>query len=191
MSESAFGRAPGGLGFVQALVNTGYHSPEGGIEPLRDADTAQEWLVAALTQYRPQAAAGALQDGGPVVVLDPSDVERLRRVRLALTELVAHGRGSRALTATLRVGFDSDGRTVIESRAMGADQVLGIVLSEILVAQQVGTWTRLKICRNDKCAIAFYDHSPNASAVWHNAKVCGNAINLRRSRSRRRNDEPK
>jgi hypothetical protein len=115
VSEGAFGRAPGGIEFVQALVNTGYHTPEGGIDPLRDTDTAKEWLVSALTRYRPQAAAGARRDGRPVVVLDPLDVENLRGVRLALTELVAHGRGSRALTATLRVGVDGDGRAVIEA----------------------------------------------------------------------------
>jgi hypothetical protein len=115
---------------------------------------------------------------------------RIHRARIALTELLARGRGSRGLTASLRVGVDGDGSTVVEPRGSGGDQVLGIVLTEILVAQQTGTWTRLKICRNHKCAIAFYDHSPNVSAVWHNAKRCGNAENLRRSRTRRRTDTP-
>jgi hypothetical protein len=182
VSEGAFGRAPGGLEFVQAFVNTGYHTTEGGIDPLRDTDTARAWLMSALTRCKPQTRGN--------LVLDSLDVESLRGVRRAFTELIAHRRGSRALTATLGAKVDGDGLAVIESRGTGAGQVLGILLGEVFVAQQDGTWRRLKICRNDRCAIAFYDRSPNVSALWHNAKVCGNAINLRRSRSRRRNDEP-
>ena len=190
VSDDGFGRAPHGLEFLQAFLNTGYHAPPDGIDPLSDTNVAQAWLESALARFQPRAAARVSRDGQPGIVLDPHDVKSLRGVRLALTELVAQGRGSRALTANLRVGIDDDGNTVVEPRGSGAGQVLGILLSEILVAQQIGTWARLKICRNHKCAIAFYDHSPNASAVWHNAKRCGNAVNLRRSRRRRRTDTP-
>ena len=122
-------------------LNTGYHTPEGGIDPLSDSDTAKQWLVSALERYRPRAAARTGPDGRPVIVLNPPDVEQLRRVRLAVTELVAQRQGSRALTANLRVSVYCVVSTVVESLGTGADQVLGIVLSEILVAQQVGTWT--------------------------------------------------
>jgi hypothetical protein len=32
----------------------------------------------------------------------------------------------------------------------------------------------------------FYDSSKNQARVWHNTAVCGNLINLRASRARRR-----
>ena len=33
---------------------------------------------------------------------------------------------------------------------------------------------------------AFYDESRNSSRVWHDVKVCGNPVNARASRARRR-----
>ena len=47
-------------------------------------------------------------------------------------------------------------------------------------------WSRLKLCRNDRCAVSFYDRSRNNSAVYHDSRVCGNAIYLRASRARKR-----
>jgi predicted RNA-binding Zn ribbon-like protein len=44
----------------------------------------------------------------------------------------------------------------------------------------------MRLCRNPTCRAAFYDRSKNNSAVWHDVKACGNAINLRASRARRR-----
>jgi CGNR zinc finger len=40
-------------------------------------------------------------------------------------------------------------------------------------------WRRLKICCNDVCSVSFYDRSRNNSAVYHDSRVCGNAIYLR------------
>jgi predicted RNA-binding Zn ribbon-like protein len=34
--------------------------------------------------------------------------------------------------------------------------------------------------------VAFFDRSRNNSGVWHDVAACGNAINLRASRARRR-----
>ena len=65
-----------------------------------------------------------------------------------------------------------------------------IVLIEAFVAQQRDIWRRFKICRNERCCGAFYDRSRNTSAVWHDVRFCGNAINLRASRARRRKPEP-
>jgi predicted RNA-binding Zn ribbon-like protein len=48
------------------------------------------------------------------------------------------------------------------------------------------TWHRLKICRNDRCAVSFYDRSRNSNAVWHDSRKCGNATYLRASRARKR-----
>jgi predicted RNA-binding Zn ribbon-like protein len=61
-----------------------------------------------------------------------------------------------------------------------------LVLAALFEGQQVGTRRRLKTCRNPRCRVAFYDRSRNASGVWHSVRICGNAINLRAHRERRR-----
>jgi predicted RNA-binding Zn ribbon-like protein len=60
---------------------------------------------------------------------------------------------------------------------------------ETFTAQRLDTWRRLKICRNDRCAVSFYDRCRNNSAVWHDSRACGNATYLRASRARKRQDE--
>jgi hypothetical protein len=50
----------------------------------------------------------------------------------------------------------------------------------------LGPWRRLKLCRNDRCAVSLYDRSRNNSAVYHDSRECGNAIYLRASRARKR-----
>lgn len=71
----------------------------------------------------------------------------------------------------------------------GAAWAASAVWSEILLAQLDGAWSRLKLCRNEDCASAFYDTSRNNSGVWHDVRTCGNAANLRASRARRRRRE--
>ncbi|MFD8338947.1 CGNR zinc finger domain-containing protein [Streptomyces solisilvae] len=51
---------------------------------------------------------------------------------------------------------------------------------------QASTWQRLKLCRNDRCGIMFFDRSRNNSGIWHDVKVCGNTANLRAYRARQR-----
>jgi predicted RNA-binding Zn ribbon-like protein len=55
---------------------------------------------------------------------------------------------------------------------------------EMLTAQQADTWRRLKVCRNHRCQVAFFDRSRNNSGVWHSTKICGNLENLRAHRAR-------
>jgi predicted RNA-binding Zn ribbon-like protein len=45
---------------------------------------------------------------------------------------------------------------------------------------------RLKICRNPRCRVAFFDRSRNNSGVWRDVRTCGNAANLRAYRARQR-----
>jgi len=53
-------------------------------------------------------------------------------------------------------------------------------------AGRLDTWRTLKLCRNELCSLSFYDRSRNNSAVYHDSRVCGNAIYLRASRARKR-----
>jgi len=83
-----------------------------------------------------------------------------------------------------RVGPDGTAR--LEPRGDGHRRVSAIALIETFTAQRLDTWRRLKICRNEMCSLSFYDRSPNNSAVYHDSRVCGNAIYLRASRARKR-----
>ena len=87
-------------------------------------------------------------------------------------------------SVSARVG--PDGIALLEPRGDGHRRVSAIVLIEAFIAQQLDTWRRLKICRNEMCSLSFYDRSPNNSAVYHDSRVCGNAIYLRASRARKR-----
>ncbi len=47
-----------------------------------------------------------------------------------------------------------------------------------------GNWPRLKVCREDTCAWAFYDRSKNRSGAWCSMAVCGNRTKARAYRAR-------
>jgi hypothetical protein len=160
--------------------------PPRGVDPLSEVGRAQVWLDAALARHQSAIGGTDVDDGELAIVVGDGDPAAARDVRRALAALISERRGSKALATTIEVSVGDDGGAVLRPCGSGAQRLLGVVLREILVAQQAGTWRRLKICRNDRCAVAFYDRSPNASAVWHDAKRCGNAPNLRASRARRR-----
>ena len=60
------------------------------------------------------------------------------------------------------------------------------IWAQVLLAQADGTWPRLKLCRREACGSAFYDLSRNNSGVWHDVRTCGNVVNLRASRLRKK-----
>ena len=89
-------------------------------------------------------------------------------------------------TAAVGLALRADGTVALEPRGQGWRALVGTVLVEVLEAQRADTWRRLKLCRNERCGTAFYDRSRNNSGAWHDVRVCGNAVNLRASRARRR-----
>ncbi|MET0864896.1 MAG: CGNR zinc finger domain-containing protein, partial [Nakamurella sp.] len=78
------------------------------------------------------------------------------------------------------------GQVSIEPTGAGWRLLTAMIWIEVYLAQQNGTWQRLKVCRNPICGSTFFDRSKNNSGVWHDVKVCGNAANLRASRARKR-----
>jgi hypothetical protein len=124
------------------------------------------------------------------VPLTEADLDKLRGLRADLTSLLRSTDQPHDATllpsASVYVRVGPDGTALLEPRGDGSRRVSGIVLIEIFTAQRLDTWRRLKICRNDRCALSFYDRSRNISAVWHDSRVCGNAIYLRASRARKR-----
>jgi predicted RNA-binding Zn ribbon-like protein len=182
--------APGGLAFVQDVLNTQPAGRPRKADLLGDLENAQQWLDGALASW--SASNDAAQDR---IVLQDRDLEPLRDLRADLHAvlatradpgLAAAGLGSATVTARM----NPNGTVKLEPRAEGWRRVAAIVLIEAFLAQQQDTWRRLKVCRNERCRAAFYDRSRNTSAVWHDVRFCGNAINLRASRARRREPEP-
>ncbi|MGU3432541.1 CGNR zinc finger domain-containing protein [Actinomycetes bacterium M1A6_2h] len=181
--------APGGLGFVQDLLNTRSVGRPRQADLLTDLDSTQKWLDEAVTSW-----AAVNEVAADRLALTESDLEPLRDLRSDLHALLSAGADTgqvsgRINPATVSVRVHPDGTVKLEPRAGGWRGVAAIVLIESFVAQQHDIWRRFKICRNERCGGAFYDRSRNTSAVWHDARLCGNAVNLRASRARRRSIE--
>ncbi|MFH9826639.1 CGNR zinc finger domain-containing protein [Streptomyces bobili] len=184
--------APHGLALVHDLLNTISAGRPRAADLLDSLADAQAWVDQALGCWAQEAAQAAAE-----VHLTESDLEELRGLRAELRRLLAspHGDGPRGdgnevvpavhvAAAALRV--DRNGRVVLEPRGQGWRYVAALVLLEMFQAQQADTWRRLKICRNTRCATAFFDRSRNNSGVWHSTKICGNPENLRAHRARQR-----
>ena len=183
--------APGGLAFVQDLLNTSPAGRPRHADWLDDPTTAQTWLGEALARW--SAASGR---PAPAVDLTDRDCEALRDLRWALRGLLSErSDGAEAVSAqalaalpalSVSMRVDERGTVVAEPSGTGWRRVASLVLIECLQAQQTDQRRRLKICRNERCQCAFYDRSRNNSGVWHDVRFCGNAANLRAYRARKR-----
>ena len=175
--------APEPLAVVQSFVNTA--DLETGEDELRTAAGLRSWLVA---KHLIDPAAAVVEE----------DVRRAAAAREALRDLLAANAGEAASPAALdtldavaaraRFGmrFDGSGQARLEPEAHGTAGALGRILSIVSASQADGTWSRLKVCREDTCRWAFYDASRNHSGVWCTMAVCGNREKVRSYRSRRR-----
>jgi predicted RNA-binding Zn ribbon-like protein len=177
------GQAPGGLALVQDLLNTIPAGRPREPDLLADVATADGWLARALESWALSADAPR-----PVVALSEGDLEEVRALRSDLhTVLRAPAADPVTLrSVTLGAQLRGDGTVAIEPRGEGWRRLASAVLLEIFAAQTTGQWRRLKLCRNERCAVAFFDRSRNNSGVWHDVHVCGNMANLRAARARRR-----
>jgi len=130
--------------------------------------------------------------------LTADDLTSLRELRQSLQAQLELGRNTSqmATQADLALHLEKlrwkmtlrEGQLALSAEGGGWRQVAGALLGDIFVAQQHELWPRLKACRNPLCSVIFYDSSKNQSRVWHNTLVCGNLINLRASRARRRQE---
>lgn len=183
------GQAPDGLGLVQELVNTSPRVPQDSgrlADLLADPDDAAAWLSRALEQW-----AEATGQPVPELALGPADLAPLREVREAVRELAGPGEPDPVAAAglsdlTLTLGLGPDGRVTYGPAGPGWRGVAALVTAEVLLAQQRGQWARFKSCPHQRCGIAFYDSSRNASRVWHDVSTCGNQTNLRAYRARQK-----
>ncbi len=171
--------APPELRRVQSFLNT--RSVRGEPDLLNSSKSANGWLRAV--------------SAGPAPRIRAADLAPLRDLRAALQQAIQSEWGDTALLegilSGLRWSMRIDNRRLALTGAMGEGwQALSeAMLAEVLGARQTAIGTRLKACRNPKCSIAFYDGSKNQSRIWHNTTSCGNLINVRASRARRRKAE--
>jgi predicted RNA-binding Zn ribbon-like protein len=176
--------APAGLAFVQDLMNTIAAGKPRTVDLLEDPSDAAAWLDQSLAQW--SRVTGTPAAG---IELDRHEWEELRAFRDDLRRSIGHTRRDvlpPLHTAAVAMQLNGDSQVRLEPRGTGWRRVAALALIEVFQAQQAGTWRRLKMCRNDRCATIFFDRSRNNSGVWHNVKVCGNAANLRAYRARQR-----
>jgi predicted RNA-binding Zn ribbon-like protein len=172
--------APGDLELVRQFVNT--YDVESAWEELGSPAELATWLVGR----------GLLQAGRR---LDDKDLATAHTVRDALREVLA-GNAGHADGAAARKALDHiashypmhvrlNGHAWLEpGRGSGIAPAIARLLATIYDAMTVGTFERLKVCRNDECQWAFYDHSRNHSGAWCTMAVCGNRMKGRAFRTR-------
>jgi len=191
--------APAGLALVQDLLNTRAMGPQG-TDLLASVDEARRWLHDVLDSpaVNPPAVdpqtieQEALGQETPelswVDDLSDRDLRVLLELRSDLERLVPGAgtldTGPALIRTTMTVS--PAGELALHPAGRGPGWFISAVWIQVFLAQQKGTWRRLKLCHNPPCGSAFYDRSKNNSGVWHDVRVCGNAANLRASRARRR-----
>jgi predicted RNA-binding Zn ribbon-like protein len=174
--------APDRLELVRRYVNT--WDVEAGTDALEAPAELGAWL----------RDAGLLDAGASVIA---SDVQRCMAVREALrSALAANHHGGQipedalavlndaADRADLVLGFSADADWSARPRAAGVDHALGTLLAVAAEAMAEGTWPRLKVCVNDACQWAFYDHSKARAGKWCSMQICGNRAKQQAWRSR-------
>ena len=182
--------APDGLRLTQELTNTiGVAKSAHGQDLLGDAVTAQAWLDA-------QLAGWAERHGGtaPRIELTGRSLRQLQQLRERVRALLrggADGAASMPSTAVdlpatvVELAVTADG-SALTPRGDGLAWLTGAVAIELHLAGLAGQRHRLKVCRNERCGVAFHDQSKNNSRAWHDVSTCGNLANVRASRERQR-----
>lgn len=172
--------SPGRLRIVHAFLNTRNGA---GREDIAEPAALRDWLV-------------RFDLLSPHVRVTQADVAQAHSVRDALIRLaIAHHTGDTdagavdtlnraARSAQMSVSFDVQGRGQVRPLAPDVDGALGELIAIVFEAMHDGSWDRLKICRDETCAFAFFDRSKNHSGTWCDIAVCGNVAKARAFRAR-------
>jgi predicted RNA-binding Zn ribbon-like protein len=179
--------APGDLELVRGFVNT--IDVEAGTEKLDAPASLRDWLVANDLI-------------SPKVTASSGDLRKALDLRRALRSLLTHNDGeplepsaieavnNAAARAKLVARLDHRASPVLDAEAAGVDAALGRLVAIVHRAMWDGDWDRLKICRSETCAWAFYDWSKNHSRAWCSMSVCGNRAKVRSYRRRSHSEAP-
>ena len=177
--------APGRLGLVAEFVNT--LDVELGHDAFCDPPSLAAWL----------SERGLLNDQlAPVTDRDLAETIALRE---ALRGLLAANNGigqadlaelnGRSDELSLRVVFGNEG-AALRAKGDGVRAGLAELIGVVFTAMTDGTWSRLKVCREDSCRWAYYDRSKNRSGAWCSMEVCGNRAKARAYRARGARETP-
>ena len=173
----------------------------GDLELIRDFVNTLDVLPGTEEIYTPNSLAHWLEEHGllpTTPTLDEEDLTRARRLREALRAFLRANAGF-PLPAEAAEDFDAAvgsvrfrtraaeaGRVELRpAEAEGLEHAIGRLVATVFVAQQDGTWARLKACA--ECQWGLYDHTKNHSAAWCGSQ-CGARVRARRHRKRRLKD---
>ena len=171
-------QAPPNMRLTQDLLNTVSVDLAGQADLLDNLEDVGRWLTSIDVSFVKRK-------------LRKGDLVKLKALREYLRQTMSAGAVSGTIESfpsgalSLAAGTVSGKISVVPIGA-GVERIVSAVLMERLFAEHDGTWRRLKLCLNTACSLAFYDRTRNNNGVWHDVHVCGNAINLRASRNRRK-----
>ena len=186
MSWDAIARvsvAPGRLEVVRQFINT--IDFENSTDELETTRGARRWL----------GTRGLLRRGAQV-----SERERMRLIELreALRALAgAHTNpplprsaltrlNRLASTASIRPMFHDGGNVQLTAVRGDVQDAISALLAIVCESIANESWTRLKVCRDERCRWAFYDASKNQVGTWCSMAFCGNRAKTRAYRRRQR-----
>lgn len=155
-----------------------------GYDLMGNVEEAERWLAEA--DYRVETA------------ITEAELKRLRELRESLRSvLVAHTSGvseqprrsaSRlnelCAPVNLRPDFTPEGEPRLVASSEGLERLVEDLLAAAVWAHHTGLWGRLKVCANEDCRWAFYDHSKNRSGNWCVMEICGSRAKMRAYRQR-------
>ena len=171
--------APGDLELVRKFVNT------------RDIEAGDDCLLTSA-----EVDVWAHAHGLALPVATPAEVAQLKKFREGLRAvLLVHHNNYVPEPATLEIidrAMEWGGvRPALSAQGLGWSAntggtagLVGQVLRLVVAAMIDGTWLRLKICDNDTCQWAFYDHSRSRTGRWCSMQVCGNRNKQQRFRGK-------
>lgn len=161
--------APDGLALVQEFLNT--RGDGQGPDLLAGGASATDWATGAFGDW--SASRGS--EYRPLRLTD-DDVARLEQLRNALDAELTGGWIDLAhpLTGVAELSLGMNGSFWMPT-GDGWRWAYAAILGEVMVAQSVGAWQRMKLCRNQMCRAAFYDRTWDNREEWHTGRICGPA----------------
>jgi predicted RNA-binding Zn ribbon-like protein len=178
------------LALLVSFLNTALrdHAGDPELDTLADIHAARRWAGPALTA---RAQRGGVELGD--AFLAEQDLEPLRALRESLRDSLDANRTAPVeppsrVTGGVVVIWSTDGGLVARPTGAGWRAIAGVLTVDLLLAQATDRLRKLKTCAYEPCGYPFVDHSPNLSRSWHDTAKCGNAVNLRAARARRRDD---
>ncbi|TDD37501.1 zf-CGNR multi-domain protein [Nonomuraea terrae] len=172
-------RVPDGAPALVALLNSRPHATPVLPDTLDDPESA--WRILG-----PFGLSGGEQ-------VSDEQLDAVRALRSALMTVVEGtdeedtARGWEAVTATVEsVTFRhlfSGGEVAL--RQVTGHPLVGRIAAVVARLVQDGTWSRIRICGNERCRAVFYDATRSRTQRWHSYDLCGNRANVAAYRARK------